>query len=232
MAEGQSSGPPDVESGGERVARAQRGLDPGGRRRAVVAVGLTGGIGAGKSTALSLFGSVGAITLSADHVVHDLYRDADVRAALGTRFGPGVIDALGEVDRGRVAQAVKGRPEELRWLERLTHPLVADELRRRIESAPAGSVVVCEVPLLFESGLQDLFDLVVSIEASDATRRCRSIHRFGEDMFTELEGLQASGDRRAAGSDLVYHNDGDVEHLREFVESAYSAARSLLEDGP
>lgn len=198
------------------------------QRPDVVAVGLTGGIGAGKSTALSLFGEFGALVLSADAVVHDLYAREDCRAALVAHFGPSVLDAGGDVDRRSLAGRVHGRPEELRWLEGLTHPLVRAGIEAFIEAALPGSVIVCEVPLLVESGLEDLFDLVVTVEAASDTRRDRSVHRFGAEMFAELEGLQASSEQRVAASDLAFFNDGELERLRVFVREAHARAAALL----
>jgi dephospho-CoA kinase len=200
-------------------------------RRDVVVVGLTGAIGAGKSTALTMFQELGALAVSADEVVHALYLQPECTAQLAAYFGPAVLDARGEVDRKRLAKSVRGCREELRWLENLTHPRVAEEIERRVQKAPVGSVVVCEVPLLFESRLQDLFDLIVTIEAGRENRRKRSVHLFDLDMFSELEGLQASSEQRVAGSDLAFFNDGDLDHMGAFVRQAYERARELLQEG-
>ena len=197
-------------------------------QREVVAVGLTGGIGAGKSTTLALFGELGALIFSADEVVHDLYEQATVAARVGSHFGRGVLDEHQAVDRPRLAEAVRGRPDELHWLEKLTHPRVAKEIERRVSQAPWGTVVVCEVPLLFESKYETLFDLIVTVEAGKEIRRRRSVHGFGLDQFSELEGLQALSERRMAGSDLVFVNDGELDGLRAFVRRAYESARGLL----
>jgi dephospho-CoA kinase len=196
--------------------------------REVVAVGLTGGIGAGKSTALALFGELGALTFSADQVVHALYAQPALAKRVGEHFGFGVLDECGAVDRSRLAEAVRGEQEQLRWLERLTHPRVAKEIKRRIRKAPSGAVVVCEVPLLFDSGYEELFDLVVTVEAGPETRRLRSVQRFGLDQFSELESLQASSDQRVEGSNLVFYNEAGFEELRDFVRGAYEQARALL----
>jgi dephospho-CoA kinase len=197
----------------------------------VVAVGLTGGIGAGKTTALRFFAEAGACTLSADDVVHQLYSSEDVRRALAGYFGPEVVNADGQVDRRRLAAAVRGRRDRLSWLEGLTHPLVRETMARFIRGAPAGAVVVCEVPLLFEAGMECDFDLVVTVEAGAEQRRQRSTHGFDEDLFGELEALQASTERRVCGSDLAFFNDGDVTHLRAFVRHAYEHARLLAAPG-
>jgi dephospho-CoA kinase len=200
--------------------------------RSVVAVGLTGSIGAGKSTALTLFGEAGALVFSADQVVHELYERPAVASAVAEHFGLQVLGATGTVDRSRLAEAVRGRPEELRWLEGLTHPLVAQDIGRRVEAAPSGSVVVCEVPLLFDSGFERLFDLVVTVEAGSDVRRRRSIHEFGLEQFAELEALQASRERRAQGSDVVIVNDEGLDRLGESVRSAYEVAREMLRVAP
>lgn len=195
----------------------------------VVAVGLTGGIGAGKSTALHLFADLGAMTLSADSLVHDFYRRPVVAEQVAGHFGPAVLDESGAVERSRLAQAVRGRPEELHWLEGLVHPWVAEEIDRTIQAAPEGTVLVCEVPLLFESRCERLFHLVVTVEAGAEVRRLRSVHGFGMKQFTELEGLQASQQRRVEGSDLIFYNDGGFDELAQFVGEAYERARGLLQ---
>ncbi|MBN1632481.1 MAG: dephospho-CoA kinase [Thermoleophilia bacterium] len=200
------------------------------KRLDIVAVGLTGGIGAGKSTALALFSEMGAVTMSADALVHELYKQPGVVALITERFGPGVVDSYNHVDRSRLAEAVRGRKRELRWLEKLTHPLVAEEIARRMNAAPDGSVVVCEVPLLFEAGFEALFDLIVTVEAGPEIRRRRSVQQFDLEQFTEFERLQASSKRRVEGSDLVFFNDGSLDDLRGFVRSAHERAVSLLKE--
>jgi len=221
-------------SGDVDPARVQMNADAGrseGRRR-VIAVGLTGGIGAGKSTALAEFSAAGALILSADRIVHDLYEDPSLAARVVARLGPGVMGSGGGIDRSRLATVVRNKADELRWLEEITHPLVTAEIERAISAAPDGSVLVCEVPLLFEAGLEEVFDLVVTIEASESERRRRSAHRTHPDAFAEFERLQTTTKERTAGSDLVFHNEDDVSALRTFVRDAYARALALLEDRP
>jgi len=196
--------------------------------RKAIAVGLTGGIGAGKTTALDLFAEAGAMTLSADAMVHDLYTQARVATKIGDHFGSQVLDERGAVDRTALARRVRRRRGELRWLEQLTHPLVAKEIQRKLKSAPAGSVVVCEVPLLFEAGYEGLFDLLVTIEAGSDTRRARSVHGFDLGQFSELESLQHSTEQRVSRSDLVFFNDGNLDEMRAFVRGAYERALAML----
>jgi dephospho-CoA kinase len=199
--------------------------------RAVVAIGLTGSIGAGKTTALSLFQESGALVFSADKIVHELYEQREVAAEIAAHFGPQLLSPTGTVDRKVLAAEVQGRPKELLWLEDLIHPLVAKEIGRRVGETPEGKVVVCEVPLLFGSGYEALFDLIVTVEAGSEIRRRRSVQQFDLHQFTELEALQLSREERMAKSDLVFVNDGNLDQLREFVRSTYETARGLLETG-
>ena len=193
----------------------------------VVAVGLTGGLGAGKTTALFMFRELGAVTLSADAIVHSLYLASEIRAALVERFSRAILDDDGEIDRGRLRQAVKGDRPALQWLERLTHPRVAAAIERAIREAPPGAVAVCEVPLLFEAGLRDRFRLVLTVEASPGVRLARSADRFDEQGFSEFDSFQAGTERRVQGSDMVFYNDGGLENMRAFVREAYARALAL-----
>jgi dephospho-CoA kinase len=199
------------------------------RRSGVVAVGLTGGIGAGKSTALSMFCELGALTTSADQIVHELYARPENVAKLVEHFGGEILDGPDGVDRRRLAQVVKDRREELRWLEQLVHPLVESEIERVLRESAPRSVIVCEVPLLFESHFEGLFNLVVTVEAQREKRVSRSAHRFEPGVFDEFEGLQASTEQRVWGSDMAYCNDGSLDHMRAFVREAYGRAVGLVE---
>lgn len=212
-------------------ARPASGPTASSSRPRVVSVGLTGGTGAGKSTALAMFAEEGALVASADDMVHELYRRDDVVERLIERFGPDILGPSGALQRRRLAAQVRGAREELRWLEELTHPLVEAQMRRLIEEAAPGSVVVCEVPLLFESGFTPMFDLIVTIEAPPEQRLERSAERMHPGSFAEFEGLQAGSERRVRESDLAFCNEGDLEALRTFVRSAYARARSLLAEG-
>lgn len=196
--------------------------------RTVVAVGLTGSIGAGKSTALSMFSDLGLEAISADEIVHELYQRPGFISVVVDHFGQGILSSDGSIERVCLAEAVRGKTAELRWLEQATHPLVSEEITRRIQAAATGSLIVCEVPLLFETGFERLFDLVVTIEAAPEVRRHRSIHKFGLQQFGEFENLQASRERRVTGSDMVFVNDGTLDEMRDFVSTVRDRARQML----
>ena len=134
-------------------------------------VGLTGSIAAGKSEALAALGRLGAATLSADAVVHELLADERVRDLLVARWGDEVAPR-GTVDRARVGEIVFEDPEELAWLERTLHPLVGEEILAWRDGLEATTpVAVVEVPLLFESGLEAVFDATISIVADGPGER-------------------------------------------------------------
>lgn len=193
-----------------------------------VTLGLTGGIGAGKSAALEAFRAAGAATLSSDEVVHDLYRRPEVVAAVAERFGDDVIRADGSVDRSQVGtRAFVG--DGLRFLEQLLHPLIATARRewiareRRLDPPPA--LLVCEVPLLFEAGLVDAFDAVVVITASEDVRRAR-VEARGQD-FAARAAHQGSEADKVARADHAYVNDGSLDDLRAFVTSVVQGYASV-----
>ncbi len=178
-------------------------------------LGLTGGIGAGKSTALAAFEQLGCATLSSDAVVRELYGRTDVRSAVAEHFGPGVLGPDGEISRPALAALVFSDEEARRWLERLLHPLVAEELERwrsEQEAARPGALLVHEVPLLFEAGLADRYDLVVLITAPDSLRRARMPERYDERAATQLPEAD-----KIVQADRVYVNDGSPAELERWV---------------
>jgi dephospho-CoA kinase len=185
--------------------------------RRPVAVAVTGGIGAGKSEILRTFERHGAATISSDDIVHRLLREDDaVREAIVERFGSGVVGPDGEIDRDRVGDIVFPDRGELLWLEGLLHPLVSAEYLRwrdelaRLAEPPAVSVT--EVPLLYEVGADDRFDVVVAVTASPEVRSARTLR----DLHVREERLLPEKEKLAR-ADFAYVNDGTLEELDEFV---------------
>jgi dephospho-CoA kinase len=182
-----------------------------------IAVAITGGIGAGKSTALVAFARHGAAVVSSDEIVHRLLREDDeVRAAIRERLGDRVFGADGTVSRGAVAQIVFADRGQLAWLESLLHPRVAREYLQwredlsRLPDPPA--VCVTEVPLLYEVGADTRFDVVVAVTAPKDLRAQRAkvpLAERSQRLLPDEEKL-----RRA---DFAYVNDGSLEELDAFV---------------
>jgi dephospho-CoA kinase len=185
-------------------------------------VGLTGGIGAGKSEALAAFARLGAATLSTDEVTHELLADPEVRDALIERWGEDVATD-GEVDRGRVAEIVFADSGELAWLESQLHPRVGAHVlgwRSRLE--PGTEVAVVEVPLLFEAAMEDAFDATVAVVADDQLREWRLRER-GQAGLAGREDRQLDQVEKADRADHVVRNDGTLEELER-------AAAEVLEE--
>ena len=175
-------------------------------------IGLTGGIGAGKSEALAAFERAGAATLSTDRVAHDLLDRDDVRELLVERWGADVAPG-GAIDRDRVAEIVFEQPDELRWLESQTHPKVGEavlEWRRQLGTEVEVGVV--EVPLLFEAGMDDAFDATVAVIADDEIRERRLADR-GQPGLEGREQRQLDQGEKARRADHVIRNDGTLEDL-------------------
>ncbi len=180
-------------------------------------VGLTGGLGAGKSTALAALAELGAATLSTDAVVHDLLATDAVRDQLVERLGSEVAPG-GRIDRAVVAAKVFEDPDDRAWLEATLWPLVAErvvEWRAEVEAMdpppPAGIV---ETPLLFEAGMEAAYDHTIAVVADEAVRAERAGAR-GHAAVEERTGRQLSQEEKAQRADFAVRNEGTPEELRE-----------------
>jgi dephospho-CoA kinase len=189
-------------------------------------IGLTGGIGAGKSTALTALERLGASCLSTDRVVHELYESPDVRDAVAERFGPQVLDDHG-VNRGELARRAFAQSADRGWLEQLLWPRVGERMlawRRRLEeSADPPRAAVVEVPLLFESGMEGAFDATVAVIADEKVRQRRAAGR-GHEALDERAARQLTQEEKAQRATYVMVNDGSVEDL----EAGLSAILDML----
>lgn len=172
-------------------------------------VGLTGGLGAGKSEALRLLGELGAATLSTDAVVHELLSGEPVRTALAERFGAEVAS-----DRARIAERAFGDEGERIWLEGLLWPLVGERVAAWRASVPEGQLAVVEVPLLFESGMESAFDATIAVVADEDTRAERAAAR-GHAAAAERAGRQLSQQEKAERADFTVRNDGSLDELKQ-----------------
>lgn len=178
-------------------------------------IGLTGGMGAGKSTALAALRRLGARTLSTDEVVHQLYETDAVLQAVRARWGEEVAPG-GAVDRARVAHIAFGDPAERQWLEGLLWPLVGERIAQWVEQArestPPPRAAVIEVPLLFESGLDGACDATIAVIASEQAIEERTADR-GLVGVKERTGRQLSQAEKASRASFAIVNDGDVAEL-------------------
>ena len=188
-------------------------------------VGLTGGIGAGKSEALAAFERLGAATLSTDKVTHDLYGDDEVRSALIEHWGEDVAPG-GEVDREKVGRIVFEDRGELGWLESVIHPRVgAHVIEWRQNLGPEVAVAVVEVPLLFEAAMEDAFDATVAVVASDEIRD-RRLRERGQGGLEGREQRQLDQDEKVRRADHVIRNDGSLQELESEVKRLMDQLRT------
>ncbi|HEY6763008.1 MAG TPA: dephospho-CoA kinase [Baekduia sp.] len=184
-------------------------------------VGLTGGLGAGKSTALAALARLGAATLSTDAVVHELYGSDKVLGAVVERWGPEVV-VDGAADRGAIARRVFGEAAEREWLEGLLWPLVGERVwtfRTEQEDAdPAPKAVVVETPLLFEAGMDGMYDATIVVVADEDVRRARAAAR-GHEAVDERTARQLTQDEKAQRATFVVRNDGTEADLEVALSS-------------
>jgi dephospho-CoA kinase len=184
-------------------------------------VGLTGGIGAGKSTALAALERLGAACLSTDRVVHDLYERPEVRDAMVERFGLDVVRD-DEIDRAALAQRAFATPEDRSWLEGQLWPRVGQRMtswREQLErSTPPPRAAVVEVPLLFESGMDGAFDATIAVLADEEVRTERAGAR-GHQALDERSKRQLSQHEKAQRATYIVRNDGSVQELEQKLSS-------------
>src|SRR5918994_657420 len=180
-------------------------------------VGLTGGLGAGKSQALRALGELGAATLSTDAVVHELLGGDELREIVVARLGPEVARD-GRLDRSLIADRVFGDEQTRAWLEGELWPRVGRrmaEWRQEVEALdPAPQAAVVEVPLLFESGMEAVFDATIAVVADESLREERAAAR-GHAAVAERTGRQLSQAEKAQRADFEVRNDGSLDALRE-----------------
>ncbi len=193
-------------------------------------IGLTGGIGSGKSTVSARLATHGAVVIDADAIVHDLQRPGEpVLAAMVERFGTEILDADGALRRQAVADIVFNDAEALRDLGTIVHPAVHAEIERRLaEQAEGDRVVVLDVPLLVESGRDDMAGLlVVDVDPELAVARLVEHRRFAEGDARARIARQASREERVAKADVVIDNSGSVADLERQADAAWAWIEGL-----
>lgn len=196
----------------------------------MILVGLTGGIGAGKSTVSALLAERGAVVIDADAITHELQRaGTPVLAAIVERFGDGVLAADGELDRPALAAIVFNDADELAALNAIVHPAVGAEMAERMAAvAETDHVVVLDVPLLVESGRADMAGIVV-VDVAPEVALDRLVHQRGvpEDDARARMGRQASREDRLAKADRVIDNSGTLDELEAQVDDVWAWMQAL-----
>lgn len=192
--------------------------------RAVLVLGLTGGIGSGKSTVSALLEQKGAVVIDADRVVRELQQPGEpVFDAMVDAFGPEIVAADGTLDRQAVADLVFGDDEKLAALNGIVHPAVGAQMAEQLVALEGtDQVVILDVPLLVEKGGYDTAaTVVVDVDPEIAVQRLVEHRGFSEDDARARIARQASRDDRLARADVVIDNAGTVDDLAPQVDALW-----------
>lgn len=184
-------------------------------------IGVTGGIGAGKSTVARMLAEHGAVVIDADAISRALVEPgAPGLGQLVAEFGPRILREDGTLDRGELASLAFSDAQGTRRLNSIMHPLIRAEAERRVAAAreAGASVVVYDMPLLVETGQQDLVDLVLVVDASEEDQVLRASQTFPEADVRRRMAAQVSRDERLACADVVIDNGGSAAQTRAQVD--------------
>lgn len=193
---------------------------------ALLTVGLTGNVASGKSTVAEVWRGLGARVVDADVLARRAVAPGTPGLrAVAARWGAAVLDAAGALDRARLREIVFTDPVERAALEAIVHPEVArlrDEEMRRAR-AEGAALVVADIPLLYEVGMQDQFDVVVLVDAPEEVRIRRMVEHRGLDREAAraVSAAQMPAARKREMADVVINNDGTVEELRRRAEAVW-----------
>ena len=185
-------------------------------------VGLIGGIGSGKSQVAAAFARHGARIIAGDQLAHAALKDPDVRARVASRWGQGVLDGQGEIDRRRLAAIVFADSAELKALEAITHPWIRRRIRDEIEAARADArvpLIVLDAAIMLEAGWNDVCDRLIYIDAPREMRLERVARQRGwtEKEVAAREQAQLPLTEKVIRADHVLDNSASLEHLNRQV---------------
>ncbi len=187
-------------------------------------VGLTGGIGSGKSTVSTMLADRGAVVIDYDLLAREVVHvGTPALAAIVERFGSGVLLPDGSLDRPALGAVVFGDDDARRDLEAITHPAIGELAWTRDEGTPTGSIIVHDHPLLVETGLAQLMDVVVVVDVAEDVQVDRLVRLRGmaeEDARARIAAQASRADRRSA-ADVVIDNSGTPEELVEAVDALW-----------
>ena len=186
-------------------------------------VGLTGGIGAGKSTVADLFSQKGAVVIRSDELARQVIEPQTPGfQQVIDRFGKDLVNAEGYIDRAKLAQIVFKDDAALKDLENIIHPLVRSKTNQIIDQHTSETIIVNEIPLLLEKKMESLFDFLVIVISSEKNRLERLAHRgLTAEQATARMAKQVSDEQRKAAADFLIVNDGNLDQLEADVEKIW-----------
>ncbi|MCT2194079.1 dephospho-CoA kinase [Paenibacillus sp. MB22_1] len=187
-------------------------------------IGLTGGIATGKSTVSRLLAERGAAIIDADVIAREIMEPGHpVLAAVSERFGPGVLHPDGTLNRKKLGEIVFSNPEERKALEALTHPAIRAEMKRRMEELEAADphrLVVADIPLLYESGLDPLYDQIMVVYVPREVQLTRLMLRDGLSKEAAEQRISAQMDIeiKKERADILIDNSGGLEETKRQID--------------
>lgn len=186
-------------------------------------IGLSGGIGSGKSTVAKMFGELGAVIIDADAIAREVLEPGQFGyESVLQAFGDSVLDNSGNIDRKKLAEIVFQDQSQLAALESIVHPAVIARVAQIRESLPDSAVVIYDTPLLVEKQLQNQFDKVVIVTADESVRKERLLHRGLERLDIDARiANQATDSQRAQVADFVIINNESIDQLRDNVSQVW-----------
>ncbi len=193
----------------------------------VLKVAVTGGAGTGKTVVCDCFGRLGAHVISLDELAREaVKRDSPVLGAIADHFGKGMLRANGSLDRGKLRGIITRDGQARKVLERLTHPEIFrlfEEEIAAVKSRHKDAVVVVDIPLLIELGIQDQFDVVVLVEASSDLQKSRLMTRDGSSAAEAqaMLGIQMAGEKKRPYADYIVKNRGSLKDIEVAVRKIY-----------
>ncbi|ADE12926.1 dephospho-CoA kinase [Sideroxydans lithotrophicus] len=197
-------------------------------------VGLTGGIGSGKSTVAGMFAELGARTIDTDLIAHQLTKaDGEAIDAIRACFGEHYIAADGSLDRGAMRKLVFANPEEKQRLETILHPLILAQARQQAASPTDAPYTLVVVPLLFESGrYRDWLQRIITVDCSEEAQISRAMQRssLDEAAIRAIMAQQVRRSERTKLADEVIHNDGSLDDLKLQVVGIHRRLSSMADE--
>ena len=187
-------------------------------------IGISGGVASGKSTVTRILASIGAYVIDADVIGHDALKGHDVKRRIVSKWGAGVLDDRGEIDRKRLSTIVFSTPEKRKDLEAIVHPIILDRIREeiRLATAQGSDVIVLDAPLLYESGLDAICDGVLFVDVDEGTRAARACERgWTNEERTARERHQMNTEEKRTRADWIVHNSGSLEELEGRIKTIW-----------
>lgn len=196
-------------------------------------VGLTGGIGSGKSTVANLFRLKGIEVIDADQIAKDVVaKGSQALKEIQQKFGDELILSDGELDREALRVQVFNNPDDLKWLNQCLHPKIRKEINQQVADATSYYVIL-DIPLLFENKLESLVDRILVVDVPESLQIDRAQRRDGSDsqLIRAIMDKQVNRDYRQTHADDILDNSGSLDQLKQSVDQLHQKYRVLSENG-